>query len=164
VSVNNRLNLSILEILSIKKSLLTSSEIEVSLAQELKKHAFQSAKTTYLLDLLQNGICNPVIQEIYVNISKLPDEEFPKNAKDFVTVLQKISDQQHMKTCNYFKQRINEAESQEEKDFFEQKLTKIQEIRNLADTLGEDSSKEFSQIVINDLMKSMSEFNDQQEL
>ena len=148
--------------LEVVESLSVSSEIEISLANELKKQAFKISKINCLLDLLQNGVCNPVVQEIYTIVSNLSDEDFPKNKKDLEKVLQKVSDKQYIKTCDFLKGRIEKSQSDEEKKFFELKLKKIQEIRNLADSISEDSSKEFIQIIINDLAKSVSEFNSEE--
>jgi hypothetical protein len=96
---------------------------------------------------------------IYLNTRNLKAEELPKDNKDICVLLQKISNDQFLKAIEFFKERINKSECQEELDFYKEKLSKLQEIGTIVGTIDENSSPEFVKIIHKELAKSLMEFN-----
>jgi hypothetical protein len=119
----------------------------------------QIQKIYFLMDTLSNGVCNPISKMIYLNIRNLKAEEMPKDHKDFCILLQKISSDQFLKATQFFQERINSSECQEESDFYEEKLSKLQNIKTMIETIDENSSPEFVELIHQELAKSVMEFN-----
>ena len=146
---------------SILRSNYKHRKMTTLLLQEVNELNKKVAIFKQLLDLVGSGICNPAVKNIYLRMRSLSFEEYPKTSKDFAEMLKKINDENYKRVYSFFLAQIENADDIEEKTFFQHKLEKLQEIKNLYDAFDEDSSQEYKQMVMQELHKTISEFNEE---
>jgi hypothetical protein len=122
-----------------------------------------SEKNERMIDLLHSGVCNPAVRNIYSEIKELPFDKLPKTPKEFAILVRKITDENFKKAVAFFSQRIEQSDDIAEKEFFNNKLHKLQEIKLLSDTFDENSSQEYIEMIMQELAKTVAEFNGYEE-
>lgn len=116
-----------------------------------------------LTDILHSDVSDHIIKKIYLHVRNLSFDEFPKSPNDFTKILRTISDENYKDAHMNFLTKIKESESFEEKRFYENKLSKLQEIKNLSDTFDESSSDEYVEMIMQEVKKTITELNEESE-
>lgn len=101
-----------------------------------------------LLDFVAAGIPNPFIREVYFKICYLP--QFP-NREELNKIMQQHSREVYLKSEQLLKEQISSTQDEEEKKILKIKLDKVNNARNLSDTLDHNSDPEYVKIVNEEL-------------
>jgi hypothetical protein len=117
-------------------------------------------KAYMLLDVLYSGSSNALAKSIYCNLRNLSPENMPKGRTDLVLLLKKISEDQYQESISLLKKKIIETENEEEKELLSKKLSVVQEMKTMFETVDENSSTEYIELISRELFKSITEFSD----
>jgi hypothetical protein len=132
-----------------------------------KLHKFNSQFQGILLDdltrlsMIQSFLMlqcnNPLILEACNRIRVLENKDLPRNERDFYIFYQGVAKDFHEKIWSAFQERIKQAETAEEKVFFETRCKKVSQVIDLLSTIDENSSLDFLKLIIIDVQKALPE-------
>jgi len=107
----------------------------------------EQCKIKYLLDLLGANVTPPITNHLYRKLRDIPVENFPKTKEEIVKIIRETGNEHFKIIHDNLVKTIEETEDVEIRKELETKLAQLQDLKNLADLVDENSSQDYLQTI-----------------
>lgn len=138
-------------------------KIEKGLSENFEKRIkaleLSLKKTIGLQDMIQSSSLDYTVREVYFEMKKIPDEEFPESHEEIIKKINKLNDSFFEKILEDIKVQINTAATEERKQSLQKKYEKLLELKTMSGLIDNQSSPEFIQTIRDEMLKIVDEIN-----
>lgn len=127
------------------------------LRKENKILTQEISKLQCLVDLLGAGTCHPMSKILYGKLRVMSYETFPHSKGEMSKTIREACDEHFQSLHVSLSKTIEKTDDPNHKKFLESKLQNLTDLKNVIDTVDENSSQEYLAIVINQINDTVKE-------